>query len=358
MKIKTIKLFLLVAVGLFLVSGVFFCSENVFAESTSYENYENIPGQEKTNSLVTYIENVYKFGIAIVAVLALFMIVLGSFNYIVTSAGNASKMGDAKDMILKAVEGLVLALAAYLILFIINPDLIGSTIGGTESVETKEDVYKETKCKSNAKPGYHEACTEEKCKDETEIVEKIEFKDAKEGQFNKACSDNQEIMDLFEKYGENNKEQCILKVIAHIESQCGQNKVRSDKDACGLMQIKISTARELDSGFSSMTDDEVCQKLKEDNDLSMKLASQYINKNLQNKVSKTLAGYNSGYGTSLNENGKKPSLASSDDCGGGALAFECCANPGDLDESIGYAWNGVGLYKTCMGEGNYKEEEL
>ena len=93
-----------------------------------YENKELIPGQEPTNDLVVYLNNLYNFGIAIAAILAIFMIAMGAFNYIVTSAGNASKVIDAKDMIKNALFGLVLVFIAFLLLYIINPDLVNGTI--------------------------------------------------------------------------------------------------------------------------------------------------------------------------------------------------------------------------------------
>ncbi|MDA3815217.1 MAG: DUF1566 domain-containing protein [Patescibacteria group bacterium] len=99
-----------------------------------YTNKELIPGQSPTNNLETYLNNIYNFGIAIAAILAVFMIALGAFIYIFTSAGNASKMMDAKDMIKNALIGLALVLVAFLILFIINPDLVGGTISGPSNV--------------------------------------------------------------------------------------------------------------------------------------------------------------------------------------------------------------------------------
>ncbi len=112
-----------------------FYSLPVFAQ-TAYKNQENIPGQGKANDLVVYLDNLYNFGIAIAAILAIFMIALGAFNYIVTSVGNASKMIDAKEMIWNAIIGLVLVFVAFLILFIINPDLVkGTILGPTKVIE-------------------------------------------------------------------------------------------------------------------------------------------------------------------------------------------------------------------------------
>ena len=96
----------------------------------SAQTLENIPGQTSVGSsdLIGYLNNLYNFGISITGILAIFMIALGSFAYIVTSAGNSSKMLNAKETIQNALIGLVIALAAYLFLFVINPDLVSGTL--------------------------------------------------------------------------------------------------------------------------------------------------------------------------------------------------------------------------------------
>jgi len=103
----------------------------------TYPLKEKIPGQNGragqgkdgvVDTLQEYLESLYKFGIAIVAILAVVMIGIGAFMYIVTSAGNAGKLANAKEIITNAIIGLVMALLAWLILFIINPDLVGTTL--------------------------------------------------------------------------------------------------------------------------------------------------------------------------------------------------------------------------------------
>lgn len=95
---------------------------------------ENIPGQSSTGSsnLIGYLNNLYKFGISITGILAVFMIALGAFSYIVTSAGNSSKKMNAKEMINNALIGLVIVLTAYLFLYVINPDLVSGTLKAPE----------------------------------------------------------------------------------------------------------------------------------------------------------------------------------------------------------------------------------
>jgi hypothetical protein len=89
-----------------------------------YIPMENIPGFERqATDFYQYISSVYKFGIWAIGIAALLMISIGGYMYI-TSAGNNSSMEKAKGVITDAIVGLVLALGAYLLLYVINPDLV------------------------------------------------------------------------------------------------------------------------------------------------------------------------------------------------------------------------------------------
>jgi len=124
-----------------------------FAEAQTYQIHEQIPGQagksgtiNGTNygeagvdTLQDYLESAYKFGIAIVAILAVVMIGVGGFMYIVTSAGNAGKLANAKEIITSAILGLVMALLSWLILFVINPDLVGNALKGIKFDNNNDD---------------------------------------------------------------------------------------------------------------------------------------------------------------------------------------------------------------------------
>ena len=106
------------------------------------QQLEKIPGQTSVgdSDLIGYLNNLYKFGISITGILAVFMIAVGAFSYIVTSAGNPSKMSDAKSKITNALIGLTIALTAYLFLYVINPDLVKGTLNApTTAIETVEN---------------------------------------------------------------------------------------------------------------------------------------------------------------------------------------------------------------------------
>ncbi len=64
----------------------------------------------------------YYFIIGIAGLSAFVMLVWGGVQYL-TSAGNPTAIGDAKDRIKSALLGLLLILTSWLILQVINPDL-------------------------------------------------------------------------------------------------------------------------------------------------------------------------------------------------------------------------------------------
>lgn len=97
---------------------------NAAASNLNYTLLENIPGQESASgSLPSYVQAILNATMIIIVLSAVFMISVGGFMYL-TSAGNTSQAGAAKGIITDAIFGLILALVAYLILFIINPDLV------------------------------------------------------------------------------------------------------------------------------------------------------------------------------------------------------------------------------------------
>lgn len=70
-----------------------------------------------------YALTLYRFSIGAVGVCAVLMIIIGGFMYI-TSAGNNASMEKAKEIIADAVIGVLLMFLSYLLLYLINPDLV------------------------------------------------------------------------------------------------------------------------------------------------------------------------------------------------------------------------------------------
>jgi len=72
--------------------------------------------------LSDFISYAYKFMLALAVVLAVFMITVGGFEYMLSGAANTKS--DALKKIQDAVWGLLLALVAYLLLYTIDPNLV------------------------------------------------------------------------------------------------------------------------------------------------------------------------------------------------------------------------------------------
>ena len=329
MNSKTKKILLLaLAQILFIIILPTLVSAATDTQTLTYVPLEEIPGFGRNSSLPDYIMSIYKFGLISIGVSAVFMITIGGFMYI-TSAGNSSSATNAKKYISDAIAGVILAMISYLLLYIINPGLLSMTastqIGAAGTPGTVGGP-------GGTSAGYKKACS-------NSSATTINYNDAaNDGDIKpaKAC-------DNYNFSGANAK---ILKAMAQLESSCGSNKGPSSSGACGLMQILPSTATEL--AGRNVT----CEELNRDDNLSIQLADKYVTKNLSsdcvknssNPTAAIFAGYNSGYGCGTAAcSPKLHSLCPSNDCPGG-MAYQCCKNPGGLQESINYAWNGMGLY--------------
>lgn len=77
-----------------------------------------------TNSttLEQYVNGAFKLALAAGSTLAVIMIMIGGFEYIFSEAMGAKQ--DGKKRITDALYGLALLLLVYLILYIINPDIV------------------------------------------------------------------------------------------------------------------------------------------------------------------------------------------------------------------------------------------
>jgi hypothetical protein len=85
-----------------------------------------IPGTNSNGSAAppgAFIANFYQFALLIGGILAFGAIVFGGVKY-AASAGNPSAESDAKEWIWGALIGLLLLAGAYLVLNVINPQLV------------------------------------------------------------------------------------------------------------------------------------------------------------------------------------------------------------------------------------------
>lgn len=86
-------------------------------------DYPEIFGEKEPTTLPQYIRYIYIFAAGSGGFLAVLMLIIGSIQ-LITSAGNPKLIADAKGKILGAISGLLLIFCSYLIISIINPDLL------------------------------------------------------------------------------------------------------------------------------------------------------------------------------------------------------------------------------------------
>lgn len=115
-------------------AGMLLSLSGAEAQGLQYQLLEKIPGASALGSdLPGYVKAIYGVALVIVTLSAVLMLSIGGFLYL-TSAGNTSAMGTAKSVIFDALIGLTIALAAWLILNVINPDLVDVTLNGLSPV--------------------------------------------------------------------------------------------------------------------------------------------------------------------------------------------------------------------------------
>ncbi len=102
-------------------------TEGVFAQERELEiKYPEVPGAEAPTTetaLPDYVKYLFNLSIIIGGLLAFGVFILGGARHL-TSAGDPTKMSDARDQIFSGILGLVVLLSSYLILTTINPQLV------------------------------------------------------------------------------------------------------------------------------------------------------------------------------------------------------------------------------------------
>lgn len=132
------KSWLLTSILLGIIVGAILPTRFAFAGEAEAPNY--VPGPENSYTLeqpfggvssvkniAAYIQLVYQFGLGIIGIMATVLIMFGGVKWI-SAAGNESIIGDAKEIIIAAVTGLTIALLSYIILLIINPQLVNISV--------------------------------------------------------------------------------------------------------------------------------------------------------------------------------------------------------------------------------------
>jgi hypothetical protein len=85
-------------------------------------------------SLPDFVRRIYTFSIGVIAVVAVFMIMIAGLT-LIFAAGNASAISRAKSRITVSILGVVLALLSYAILDTLNPRLTNLSLPGIQKIE-------------------------------------------------------------------------------------------------------------------------------------------------------------------------------------------------------------------------------
>lgn len=92
-------------------------------------------GKMTSDLLARYIKAFYDYGLKAAGILAA-VILMGGGALWLTSAGNESKIGQAREMIVGAISGLVILFSAWLILNTVNPELLKLTPMSLTNLDT------------------------------------------------------------------------------------------------------------------------------------------------------------------------------------------------------------------------------
>ncbi|MCD6550121.1 fibronectin type III domain-containing protein [bacterium] len=78
---------------------------------------------DDTSTLVDFVDYAYRWGVLLGGLAAFIALIIAGFQYL-TSVGDPNKIKDARDRIISALIGLALLFGSYIIISILNPDLL------------------------------------------------------------------------------------------------------------------------------------------------------------------------------------------------------------------------------------------
>lgn len=158
-KIIRLTVLTIIAVNCLTLGMIFFTQPVWAAENTTNDNLTftpevSIPDQagnlstftenkpyaldQTTGPICEYILAIYKYAIGIVAIIAAVTMIIGGVIWI-TAAGSPARVSLAKDWIANSLLGILLALASFLLLATINPELTICQHIAIDTIKPKED---------------------------------------------------------------------------------------------------------------------------------------------------------------------------------------------------------------------------
>lgn len=307
--------------------------------SFNYTPMEPIPGTSTVNNFCDYIQAVYKFGIWTVGIAAMFMIMFGGYTYLL-SAGNNASMEKAKGFIFDAIAGLVLALTAYLILYVINPDLIKIKIFCDPSATNQANQPPNNSTPRGVTDPLAEGC------------------DKYDAEFANAA-------------GNDPHKKCLLIAIANQESTCNPNaatRVDNGIPSCGMMQVQPGAGLSCDDLSKSPEKSiqraaamlESNKAVLSGSQLGFSMGTNYAAGEDTIKFGSftyytgnddLIASYNAGPGTKASSSTKKGPFAKSEHCPTPPTpAWQCDIEPGGFITTQNYVMSAQAFQAKCLAE--------
>lgn len=124
------KIFIILALFVVIFPSVVFANDLKFDPQVDIPGMSDVFGQKQEggysiecDSIGKYIIVVYRYAVGTVGIVSAIVLMWGGFVWL-TAAGNSERIGNAKSWIAASLSGLVIVLASYMILYIVNPDLV------------------------------------------------------------------------------------------------------------------------------------------------------------------------------------------------------------------------------------------
>ena len=115
----------IVLLQIFLPYSVLAQSQRAEAPPTGFEQVCNrFP--PVSDGIASCIKKIYLFSLGLGALVGLLMLVTAGYRYM-TAAGNAEQVQTAKDTFESTFKGIIIIFIAFILLYLINPDLVEFT---------------------------------------------------------------------------------------------------------------------------------------------------------------------------------------------------------------------------------------
>ncbi|MGD0977228.1 MAG: pilin [Minisyncoccia bacterium] len=110
-----------------------------------------LPDFSTSQNIGDFMGSIYSFSITIVGILIFVRFLWGGFLYL-TAAANPGNIHKAQDIMKNAVIGAIILFSAYLILYVINPDLVSNSFDFSGLVNQSSNSVSNPSAGTGSKP--------------------------------------------------------------------------------------------------------------------------------------------------------------------------------------------------------------